>query len=319
MSSLPIKYRPKSIDDIYGNESLKESLKSILKRKDPRKAFYFTGPPGCGKTTLALLLKDLLKIGDFDFNKYNTGNTRGIDTVRKIIEDSTYSASSGKNKMFMMEEAHGLTTDALNALLDLLENPPENTYFVFCSSEFEKISLTLKNAIKRRCAFFEVNPLSTIEMKKLLKDVLIKEDFDKDSIESMQEVLTEISKCADGSPGEALSLLDCIIDMEDADLMLQTIKEKGVSEKTVRDICKLIIDQEKSWKRAKEVIAGLKGDAESLRRGIVNYLDAVLLNSGRSDIAKAIYILSDSTKTFYNGKAGLDLMLYMVITKDDLL
>jgi len=318
MDSLPIKYRPKTIEELWGNTSVKESLEKILTREDPRPAYLFTGPPGCGKTTLARIVKEALGIVDFDFYKYNTSNTRGIDTARKIAEDCLYGASAGKAKMYLFEEAHGLTPEAWNCFLDLLEHPPGNTFFAFCTSEFERIGEILKKAIHRRCAVFEVNLLNVPEMRKQLNWILDQEGFETDSIELLSPVIDKIITCSGGSPGEALSLLDTIIEMDDVDLMLEKINESSSSDVTIRDICKLFIDQETDWKKARDFVKNLKGDAETNRRAIVGYLGAVLLNSGRKDIAKAIHTLSDSTKTYGNGVTGLHLLLYMAITKEDL-
>lgn len=319
MSGLPNKYRPTTLDEVWGNTALKESLASLLEKEDHRKTFLFKGPPGCGKTTLAYVLKKHLGIADFDFHEYDTANTRGIDTTRKIVEDAQYSATSGKCKMFLLDECHQITGDAFNAILKTLESPPANTYFVLCTAEFGKVGETLRAAIKRRCSAFEVNLLSTTEATNHLQYVLEKEGFDKDSITDMQEVIDKIISISNGSPGESLSLLDNIIDLSSIEDMLSLLEEVSGSETSVREICQLIIAGEREWKKAKDIVKNLKGSPETLRRGIIAYLGAVLVNSGRRNIAKAMMILSDQNKTFNCGKAGLDLMLWQAITDDDLL
>lgn len=294
-------YRPKTLDDFFGNEAIVESLKSVLERKKDRPhTFLFSGPSGCGKTTLARILKHELKCEDMDFYIYNSANTRGIDTIREINEKKSFSPMNGEVKIYILEEAAGLTTQAQESMLDMIEQPPSHVFFILCTTEPEKLKVT----IKRRCHHYEVQPLFRNEMKKLMNTILEREDK-----EIEKSIFDKIISLANGSAGIALKMLDSIIDMDDEEQMLDTLESSTMKEEEVISLCRELV-KNRSWKKVSKILGGIKGDAESIRYAVLGYMSKVLLNSGREDIAEIISLFSDSY--IYCGKAGLILSCHEV-------
>ena len=145
---LHIKYRPQTWDEIKGNEAVVEGLESQFSSKSKKNrphVFLFYGPSGCGKTTLARIVKDELECSEANFNELNVANTRGIDTIREVIQFSHYSTFDGSPRIFLFDEAHKLTNDAQNALLKVLEDTPPKVYFILCTTDPKKIIKTIRN------------------------------------------------------------------------------------------------------------------------------------------------------------------------------
>ena len=159
-------HRPNKLSDFIGNEALIESLTSVLAReKDKPHTFFFRGPSGCGKTTLGRIVANMVGCHDWDYHYFNASNTRGIDTVRKVLAEMTLHPSKGKVKVYHFDECHQLTGPAQEAFLKDTEDPPDHVYFIFSTTEPEKMKVTFK----RRGHQGEVKPLITSQILKLLK------------------------------------------------------------------------------------------------------------------------------------------------------
>lgn len=298
-------HRPKTLDDIAGNESIVESLKSVLSREtDVPHSYMFVGPAGCGKSTFARIIKNELGCSDSDFYLFNNSNLRGIDTIRDIEEAMQYSPINGPVKIFNLEECHMLTGPAQESLLVKLEEPPDHVFIILCTTEPQK----LKPTIIRRCHKYEVKPLDESQLNKLLNSVLIKEDL----ASFPDKILNKIVEVSNGSPGRALNLLDTIIDMTDDDRALQALEDASVSESNIAEIARKLLSGNSKWLDIAYCIKGLSGDPESLRYAFLGYFRTVLLNSSGKKADQAAGIQMEFVDSvMYSGAGGLALEIYL--------
>ena len=307
--SLQNEYRPKNFKTFFGNEAIISSLRQILKRdKNAPAAFLFTGPGGTGKTTIARIIARALKCKKADFKEFNAADDRGIEGIRGIIESMKFSPLAGETKVILLDEAHMLTKPAQEALLKALEEPPSYVHFVICTTNPE----ALKTTFKRRCHMYELEPLKSGEVQKLMKSILEQEKVKNFS----QNILDKIVDLADGSAGIALKLLDMVVDMTDEERAINTLKSAGTSESEVIDICRALMQFEMPprtrWSKCVKLLKGFKGDAESARRPILGYLAKCLMGSKSEDNSFLIYeMMGEFNNNFYDsGTAGLTQACY---------
>lgn len=156
------KYRPKSFEEVVGQEHILTALTNAIKTGKTAHAYLFSGPRGVGKTTVArLLAKALNCAGDnkpcnrceicgkfnsgraFDLIEIDAASNRGIDEVRSLREGVRFVPAEGKYKVYVIDEAHQLTKEAFNALLKTLEEPPAHAIFILATTELEKVPATI--------------------------------------------------------------------------------------------------------------------------------------------------------------------------------
>ncbi len=302
---LHIAHRPASLDEMVGNESTIQSLKSVLGRKEGHvKVFLLQGPSGCGKTTLARIIRNYLKCSEHDFHEHNMANTRGIDTIRELVGNAKYAPLKGDIRIYLLDEAHKLTTDAQNALLKILEDTPSHVRFILCTTEPEK----LINTIRTRCMVFQVASLQRAKIMNLLRGVC-----EKEGAEFPDRHLKEIATVCEGSPRKALVILDQIMDIEDDDKAFEAILSATVSEKEVKDIIDLLMSKSGvSWKEMAKAIKGIDMTAdkpEKIRYALKAYFGTVFLNRGDEKSYQLMGLFLDN---FYaSGKEGLIEALYL--------
>jgi len=307
MSAIQVRYRPKSIKGIFGNSALKESLTSALSKEDKPTSFLFTGKSGCGKTTFGRIIANELCIDPINIHIYNTASTRGIDTIREMIQESKkVPLFGGSKRIYILEECHGITGTAAEALLDFLEHPPKDVFIVMTTTEPD----ALKATIKRRCFQGEVKPLLHAEMSKLIAFVLKRE---KATISD--QATNKIIEVSEGSAGQALKLLDMIIGVDDTKAM-DLIESIFVNETQVIELCRLLINinmkSSDKWKKCSEILKTITGEPESNRRVIMGYFNTVLLSKPHNEDTACIAAIAENFKeNYYNsGKLGLTLSVF---------
>lgn len=294
--------RPSSLENFLGNEGIRDSLKSVLSRKqDIPHTFLFSGPSGCGKTTLARIAANMVGCHETSIIEYNSSNTRGIDTIRQISENAQMSALIGKNKAYILDEAHKLTNDAMNALLKILEDTPKHVFFFICTTDPNK----LIKAIITRCMGFEVKSLPCPVLTKLIKETVKSEGID----DFPDSVVNAIVKVADGCPRQALILLDSVIDIVDEDAALKAVAESNLTETETMELCRLLLaDRKNKWEDCRIILKGLPDDAEKIRYAVLGYMASVMIGD-RTDgntLKKASEVIDCFTESYIHvGKAGL--------------
>ncbi len=295
-------YRPSNFNDFYGNDNSIDALIAVTDRKDFPHAYFFTGKVGTGKTSLAWILKNEFNCADIDYFYFNSANTRGIDTIREINLNSNLTPMQSEYKIYVLDECHQITSSAQEALLLLLENPPEQTIFILCTSEPTKI----KPSIKRRCFQCNLEPVSPLIIKTILNQILKKEECPL-----MPEITDTISQSCEGSPGIAVAMLDSIIDLEEINTAIDVInKMKGHTEIQVIDICRALTT--KKWDKISPLISNFNGEPENLRYAVLGYFSKVLLSPNTKNHTLAFTILNAFSESFmYTKKAGLVLAAYI--------
>ena len=289
-------HRPKKFEEIVGNKATVKSLESVLNREKKKipHAFLFHGASGCGKTTLARIISDILGCSEFDYLEINAGNSRGIETIRSILKTINLKPLGGSVRVILFDEVHATTKDFQNALLKSLEDTPSHVYFILCTTDPKKLLLTIRN----RCMMFEVKKLSEEGLQGLLNEVSNAEDSD-----IKFETLKQIASKAEGCPRQALILLDQVIDLDPRE-MRRSIQSFKTQEEKVIDLCRALIKKDK-WSTVATILKGLDDDPETVRYSVLGYMNSVLLGSVN---IQASIVLSMFQDPFYDsGKAGLTL------------
>ncbi len=299
---LALKYRPQEFKDLIGQEVMVQTITNAIQLKKTPNAYLLTGIRGVGKTTTARLIakalnclknndknkkcspeafcnscKEITNSNHIDVLEMDAASKTGIDDVRELIENSKYSPTSAKFKIFIIDEVHMLSKQAFNGLLKTLEEPPSSLKFILATTEVRKIPVTILS----RCQRFDLKRVSVEKLFLHLKNILIKE---KGKISD--EALKLIARASEGSVRDAISLLDRA-------LISQTInKDKEVQEEDVREMLGLA-DRGKLILLFKEILEGDQKKATShLRELIDNGLDA---KNFLNDILEILYLFSRQT------------------------
>ena len=220
---LSLKWRPQTFTDLVGQKHVSQTLINAFKKDRVAQAYALTGPRGVGKTTTARIIAKALnckslqnfdpcndcsnckEISDgrnIDVIEIDGASNRGIEEIRTLREQIKYPPMSSSYKVYIIDEVHMLTTQAFNALLRTLEEPPSHGKFILATTDAHKIPSTIIS----RCQRFDFRRISNNDIKDRLSMIL-----DDEKIVSDLETLNAISMKADGSMRDALSLLDQVI------------------------------------------------------------------------------------------------------------
>ena len=294
------KYRPNSLNTFLGNESTVVALESVLEKSEIPHVFLFSGPTGCGKTTLARIVSKMVGAGDNDISEIDSADFRGIDTIREIRKLSQYKPLSGDSRVWILDECHKLSNDAQNALLKQLEDTPDHVFFFLCTTEPHKLLPTIKGL----CSTYEVNVLPEATMVKLLRRITKKEGG-----EVSKKVLERIAEDSQGHPRNAINILEKVLAVP-VENQMEVAKKSAEEQSQSIELCRALLRQA-SWKEISTILKGLKeDDPEAVRRHVIGYTAAVLLGKNN---ALAAAILEEFIEPFYNsGYAGLVFACYSV-------
>ena len=221
---LALKYRPQEFKDLIGQEVMAQTITNAIKLGKTPNAYLLTGIRGVGKTTTARLIakalnceknndpkincegekfcptcQEIINSNHIDILEMDAASKTGIDDVRELIENSKYSPTSAKFKIFIIDEVHMLSKQAFNGLLKTLEEPPPSLKFILATTEVRKIPVTILS----RCQRFDLKRVSIEEICKHLKKISTKENG-----KISDEALKLIVKISEGSVRDSLSLLD---------------------------------------------------------------------------------------------------------------
>ncbi len=296
---LALKYRPQEFKDLIGQEVMTQTITNAIKLGKTPNAYLLTGIRGVGKTTTARLIakalncqknsdekikcssekfcptcEEIISSNHIDILEMDAASKTGIDDIRELIENSKYSPTSAKYKIFIIDEVHMLSKQAFNGLLKTLEEPPPSLKFILATTEVRKIPVTILS----RCQRFDLKRVSVDQLCAHLKNISVKENG-----KISDDAIRLIARTSEGSVRDAISLLDRA-------LISQSISENNLIEETdVREMLGLA-DQSKIISLFKEVLSGNEKEALKYLRELIN--DGIDAKFFLNDILEVLYLFS---------------------------
>ena len=214
MKSLAVKYRPQTFNEVCGQNVTTRILNKVLEKQSFKNAYLFTGPSGCGKTTLSRIFAKAINNGVGEPIEIDAASSSGVDNVRAIMETAGQRSLTGTYKIYIIDECHAITSAGWQAFLKGIEETPEYTIFIFCTTEPNKIPATIQNRMQR----FNVAKIGSQEIRDRLLWVCQQEGFI-----NYEDTCELISKLCGGCMREALTMLDQCADLS-SDLSLDNTK-----------------------------------------------------------------------------------------------
>ena len=203
-------YRPRTFDDMVGQEVITQTLKNAIEAHQTGHAYLFSGPRGTGKTSAAKIFArevngispDTDETQIPDIIEIDAASNNGVDEIRNIRDSANYAPIEAQYKIYIIDEVHMLSTGAFNALLKTLEEPPANVKFILATTEPQKIPATILSRTQR----FDFKRIDDATIQTRMAAIL-----DKQSVEYDQDALRVIANAAEGGMRDALSILDQVI------------------------------------------------------------------------------------------------------------
>ena len=234
------KYRPKKLKEVIGQDFTVRTLTNAFANEKLAHAFLFTGIRGVGKTTIARIIamglncekeskptanpcgicsncKAILQDRYEDVLEIDAASNTGVDDVREIISSLKYRPSKGGYKVFIIDEVHMLSNSAFNALLKTIEEPPSFVKFIFCTTEVQKIPITIVS----RCQKYNLNRVTLTALGNYLEKIV-----DLEKLDISKEAVRVIARNSEGSIRDSLTILDqCILSFSNENIGVESVNQ----------------------------------------------------------------------------------------------
>jgi DNA polymerase III subunit gamma/tau len=300
------KYRPLGFEEVVGQEHITTTLENAINSNHLGQALLFCGPRGVGKTTCARILAKTINgfenegaEGNSNFNIFelDAASNNSVEDIRNLIDQVRYPPQQGKYKVYIIDEVHMLSTQAFNAFLKTLEEPPEYAIFILATTEKHKVIPTILS----RCQIYDFNRIEVDDIVKQLQKIA-----EKEGVDAEKDALHLIAQKADGALRDALSIFD----------LITTFSSDGkiTYQDTIKNLH--ILDYDYYFRLVDDLLAENMANSlmlfdEILRNGFdgnnfLNGLQQHLRNLLVSKDSKTITLLevSDTLKTKYGEQAG---------------
>jgi DNA polymerase-3 subunit gamma/tau len=287
------RFRPLTFDEVVGQEHVTSTLANALRRGRVAHAYLFTGPRGCGKTTMARLMAKALNCDEgptpspcgqcdsckgiadgtfLDVMEIDAASNTGVDNVRELRENAQYQPRAGKKRVFIIDEVHMLSKGAFNALLKTLEEPPEHVHFIFATTEPVRIPRTILS----RCQRFDFRLFTLPELADRIRMITSTEN-----LQIADEAVELLASLAEGSMRDALSLLDQAVASTEGELTAEEILELYglVGHEPYLDLNDAILERDarKALDLIDDLVQGGHDLVEFARALVANFRDLALL------------------------------------------
>jgi len=249
------KYRPQNFDEVFGQDVVIKTLRNSIENDKISHAYLFSGPRGCGKTSIAKIFARMVNCKNLenhnlcgkcvcctqnneqnmDIIEMDAASNNGVDEIREINNKVNLVPTLGKYKIYIIDEVHMLTIGAFNALLKTLEEPPSHVIFILATTDPHKVPITILS----RCQRFDFKKISEEKIFERLKYIC---DMENISIE--EEALWEISRNGDGSLRDATSILDQVVAYTDEKITIKEVHDVNgtISQKNISELIEALLE-----------------------------------------------------------------------------
>jgi DNA polymerase-3 subunit gamma/tau len=311
-------YRPKNFDEVVGQDVIVKTLQNALLNNKIAHAYLFSGPRGTGKTSIAKILAKAVNCeksptdnpcgvcptcvaiqeGSIsDVVEIDAASNNGVNEIRELRDKVKYLPSLGKYKVYIIDEVHMLTSQAFNALLKTLEEPPAHVIFILATTEPNKVPLTILS----RCQRFDFRGISKKDIIRKLDEIRTHEN-----ILITNEAISEISRLAEGGLRDAISLFDQAVAFSDGEITLEDVyKVSGsVSKDNLLHLLTDILEKKASeaLKLLNEIIEDGKEIPKVVSDLVMLLRDILVEKNVVFDTERATLYLEDFSKKFSNDK-----------------